>query len=301
MPANFDNVHIIINPAAGKNEPVLNTLNKIFNTHFHNWEVSITHQKGDGQRLAQNAIHNGADLVIAYGGDGTAMDVANGVMGHHVPLGILPGGTGNALAAEMGIPRDLKKAAEMICSGRWRTHIVDVGRIGDQIFLLRADMGTTEEVIGATDRDAKNRYGVIAYVVSAVKAMLNPKVSQYRMVFDGMDVQCEGLACLIANMGTVGTLDLSLSKSVDPTDGMLDVFVFSKDHFKNMRSIITNIVADLVHLRDLEASMLHFQTKEITVSVSDELSVSIDGEPITRTPVTASVVPQALQLVVPHE
>ena len=107
----YQNVVVIINPASGKQEPVLNTLNDVFRQHDLPWSIRITHQFGDAARFAREAVASGADLVVGYGGDGTQMEVANGLKGSAVPLGILPGGTGNAMAFELNIPRDLRQAA----------------------------------------------------------------------------------------------------------------------------------------------------------------------------------------------
>ena len=89
----YKKVHVIINPAAGHDEPILNVLNHVFHPAGVEWDNSLTHQSGDATRLAAEAAASGVDLVAAYGGDGTQMEVANGLMGTGVPQAILPGGT----------------------------------------------------------------------------------------------------------------------------------------------------------------------------------------------------------------
>lgn len=78
--ATFQHIHVIINPASGRNEPILNTLNTVWQPHDLNWQVSITHKLGDGARYARQAIESGAELIVAYGGDGTVRDVASGMI-----------------------------------------------------------------------------------------------------------------------------------------------------------------------------------------------------------------------------
>src|SRR5687768_7058761 len=131
----YQRIRVIINPAAGKNEPILNTLNDVFHGHELDWEVRITHKFGDATRLAQEAVADGVDLVAGYGGDGTQMEVANGLIGSDIPMAILPGGTGNAMAFELGIPRNLREAAALICQSR-KHRKIDLGRIGDRQFML---------------------------------------------------------------------------------------------------------------------------------------------------------------------
>ena len=82
-------IQVIINPAAGQPQPVLHTLNQDFREAGVTWDVSITQEAGDGTRLARQALDQGADVVVACGGDGTVMEVANGLVGSDVPLGIL--------------------------------------------------------------------------------------------------------------------------------------------------------------------------------------------------------------------
>jgi len=104
MDVPYKKVRVIINPAAGKDEPILNTINKVFHQYGVDWQVNITKKFGDATRLAKQAIADGVDLVAGYGGDGTQMEIANAVMGSETPMAILPGGTGNAMSFELQVP-----------------------------------------------------------------------------------------------------------------------------------------------------------------------------------------------------
>ena len=108
----YQRVHVVINPASGQNQPILNVLNDVFHSAGVKWDVSLTHQAGDAARQAREAAASGVDLVAAYGGDGTQMEVANGLMGTGVPQAILAGGTGNAIAHELGLPVKLVGVGE---------------------------------------------------------------------------------------------------------------------------------------------------------------------------------------------
>ena len=104
----YKRIQVIINPAAGHDEPILNVLNDVFHPAGVEWDISITHKFGDATRLAKEAVASGVDLVAGYGGDGTQMEVANGLLGSGVPQAILPGGTGNAMAHDLNVPINLK-------------------------------------------------------------------------------------------------------------------------------------------------------------------------------------------------
>ena len=104
------NIHIIINPAAGKKEAILPIINESMKEAGIKWEVSVTKEAGDGIQMARAAVKEGVDAIAVYGGDGTLMEVISGLMGSEVPLVILPGGSANIMATELAIHKDLKEA-----------------------------------------------------------------------------------------------------------------------------------------------------------------------------------------------
>src|SRR5579859_5577907 len=108
-------IHVIINPISGRPQPVLYTLNSVFRQAGVKWDVSVTHESGDARRAACKAAAEGADVVAVYGGDGTVLEAATGLLETNTPLAILPGGTANVLSIELGIPYDLAAAARIAC------------------------------------------------------------------------------------------------------------------------------------------------------------------------------------------
>ena len=105
----YKKVHIVINPASGKDEPILNVLNDVFHQHEDiEWTISVTKKYGDATAQAREAAEGGADLVAGYGGDGTQHEIANGILGTAAVMGVLPGGTGNGFATELGTPKELR-------------------------------------------------------------------------------------------------------------------------------------------------------------------------------------------------
>jgi diacylglycerol kinase (ATP) len=169
----YRRVHVVINPASGKDEPVLNVLNDVFRAHGVRWDISVTHGYGDATEQARAAIADGVDLVMGYGGDGTQHEIANAIVaaaaesGRTTPMGILPGGTGNGFAREMGVPTTLREAVEVLCTSS-ATRSIDVGRlravgqpkVDDRYFIQRLYIGIEPEE--QTSREMKDRYGVFA-------------------------------------------------------------------------------------------------------------------------------------------
>jgi len=114
MEKRIKNLHIIINPAAGIGESILPIINASMKEAGIKWEASITHQAGDAIRIAKAAVKEGIDALAVYGGDGTLMEAISGLMKSGIPLLILPGGSANVMAIELGIPTDLKEACMLL-------------------------------------------------------------------------------------------------------------------------------------------------------------------------------------------
>ena len=124
-------IHIIINPASGQPQPILNQINDVLYPAAVAWNVSITNQSGDAVRFTRQALEDGAEVVGAYGGDGTVMEVAQAVQGGEIPMAILPGGTANLMSVELGIPKDLAKAAQIMIDPESQIRCIDMGQVGE--------------------------------------------------------------------------------------------------------------------------------------------------------------------------
>jgi len=105
MEKKIKNIYIIINPAAGEEEAVLPIINTSMKEAGIAWEAFITHEAGDGIKFAQAAVKAGVDALAVYGGDGTLIEAISGLIGSEIPLAILPGGSANVAATELGIPK----------------------------------------------------------------------------------------------------------------------------------------------------------------------------------------------------
>jgi len=291
MTVPYKNIHVIINPAAGQDEPILNTLNDVFHRAGVEWEVSLTHKFGDAARLAQEAAASGVDLVVGYGGDGTQMEIANGVMGSDTPMAILPGGTGNAMAFELNIPRNLRQAAELICQSNNRRQ-VDLARIGDRQFMLRTYTGPGKEAVAS--REEKDKLGVLAYPLASLRILKRLKPVRYRATLDGEQVEDEGVMCFIFNAGAWGGVRLPKAVDISPSDGLLDVLTMSKtvQSFRSLASYELNTGKAKMYVH-------HRQAKEIVLEADPPQTVWIDGESYGKTPITATVIPQAISIVAP--
>jgi len=290
MTAPYPKVHVIINPASGPNRPILNTLNDVFRRYEVDWDVSITKHYGDATRQAKDAIARGVDLVVGDGGDGTQHELANAVLGADTPMGILLGGTGNGFAREMNIPKDLAPAVELLCTCK-NVRRVDVGRVGEEHFIQRLYAGVPPE--SQTSRESKERYGLLAYAITLPKQVLRGGESEYQLTVDGRRLQVSGMKCYIVNSGRTGT-GLSVDEDFSPVDGLLDVFVLSRNPLSLMSA-----EARFLHLPTPDARLYYWRGREITIEAQPEQAIWMDGEYHGNSPVTARVVPGALKVVAP--
>jgi len=290
----YQRIHVIINPASGQNQPILNVLNDVFHPSGVDWDISLTHKAGDATRQAQEAAARGVDLVAGYGGDGTQFEIANGLLGTGVPLAILPGGTGNAMAHELKIPLSLREAAQLTVSSPKRL-AVDLARIGEKVFMLRAYTGVSADE--AASREEKDRFGQLAYIQASLKFLIHRSQPRYRITVDGKVISGKALICYILNAGSIGgVLGVSLPNVADvsSSDGYLDLYAVSKEI-----QPIEAISHHLFKVGGSEAGIYHWSGKEITIEADPPQDVWVDGEIDGKTPITAVAIPQALEIVVP--
>jgi diacylglycerol kinase (ATP) len=284
-------VHIIINPASGQDRPVLKIINQVLGSKIE-WDVSITHKNGDAHRYAENALATGADVVAAYGGDGTVTEVANVLAGGDVPLAILPGGTGNGVARMLNIPMDLEQSVGLL-QHAFQLSAVDLGRINNHTFMLRADIGFMAVVGADTTRMAKNHLGKWAYAVSSIEhhALLTPHL--YQMSLDGQDIEVQGVICMIINIGAIAFGHRPFAKGLAPDDGLLDVLVLTRNDIIALGEVASSVVLGN------PSPMQHWQVKTAEIRTVPPLAMSADGELIENSPAQVQVLPKAVKVIVP--
>jgi len=298
-------VHVIVNPAPSRRVPLLAILNQAFRDAGIRWDISITHGIGDGSDLARKAVESGAEVVAVYGGDGTVMEVAAGLLGTDVPLLILAGGTGNLVAAELRLPFQLEKACDLVCGEQFKSCRIDAGMMGDRPFLLRIGCGIEVGVVQEATREMKDQFGKWAYVWAAIKRLQEIPEADYELVLDGKEtVRASGVACVVANAGTVGVGRLTLAPTVDVFDGKLDVFLLKRANIEGIVQIagkmtgLDRLIKD--EFPDLDASQAVTQWAVETVEIRTDpiLDIQVDGDVIAKTPQIVRVLPAALRVVV---
>ena len=280
---------VILNPAARSQRAasLCRTIEKIVGT---NVSLRRTSKPGEARSLARQAVLRGVTRIIAAGGDGTVNDVVNGIAGSSATLGILPVGTMNVFATELGLPREISECWKVILAGKTRE--IDLPTAAGHAFVQMAGVGFDAQALKETSWDAKRNLGPLSYVISAaqIAARKPPQLS----VQSG-DMLREGSFVLIGNGRYYGGPFPVFPKALID-DGLLDVIVLKNiGHLDLIRYLQGVLFGTHVGMPDVE----YFQTTSLTVTSAEEVPVEVDGEVIGNVPVTFECVPRRLRVLVP--
>jgi diacylglycerol kinase (ATP) len=253
-----------------------------------------TQETGDATRLAREAVAGGFDAVVVIGGDGTVNEAVNGVAGSEVPLAIIPTGTVNVLALELGIPLDPPDACRLLTEGSvsW----IDLGLAGERYFALMAGIGMDAAVVAGMNPTLKRALKEAAFVVQGVATLLTRE--EPLLIVETPDRRVEGYFIVIGNSSNYGGA-FGITPHADMRDGLLDVCVL-KD-----RSFLTTAwywIAALTNSHVNHPAVEYFRTETACIAVADgesEVLVQTDGEVAGHLPIDCRIAPRALRVIVP--
>ncbi|MFC9771457.1 MULTISPECIES: diacylglycerol/lipid kinase family protein [unclassified Pseudarthrobacter] len=242
------------------------------------WLETTKEDPGVGQ--AKEALEQGADIVIAAGGDGTVRCVAEVLAGGDVPMGLLPLGTGNLLARNLGMDvTDYDGAMAGALSGTERK--IDVVRAKrndpdkEQIFLVMAGVGYDATIMADTNEDLKGKVGWLAYVDAGIRNLPGKPVKA-TVVIDGETVLHRGVrSVMVGNCGKVqGGLEIFPDAKVD--DGLLDIAVLAPHHGKlGWLSVLAGIIGKG---RNRDTAVEYFQGKAVEITLEHADNYQLDGD-----------------------
>ena len=295
--------HLIYNPVAGPWN-VRPALKKVTTSLKHSgWEVvlRLTERPGDATTLACEAVQAGCDVAVVVGGDGTVNEAVNGLVGTQTALAVLPAGTGNMWAKQLGLatytlihPFRLREAAANLTEATIRP--VDVGRVNGRYFLCWAGIGLDAQVTTEMEprRRSTKRLGALPYAIAAVLVACDFRGVYTRIWLDGEIVRGRALLILVANIQQYTMFNVAREARID--DGLFDVFLFKGLGISYAAGHLLKIISQR-YLRDPE--VVHRQARRVEIRSQETLPVQVDGDPIGATPVTLEIVPCALRVLVP--
>lgn len=260
------------------------------------WETTIQ-DPGAGQ--AQQALESGVDMIIAAGGDGTIRVVCNEIARTGVAVGVLPHGTGNLLARNLGIPLNVKDALDVVFSGQDRaidlaTFTTDATE--ESVFLVMAGLGMDAAIMNGVDDQLKAKVGWVAYFVAGIKALRFAPVRVSISVDGGEFVKFRARTIVVGNVGFLqGGIPLLPDAEID--DGLLDVVVIAPKRFLGWLAIVIRVIS---RQKRTNEKLDRMTGKKIVIRAERPTPMQLDGDPVGEgSEITAQIQPGVLLIRVP--
>ncbi len=268
--------YIIINPISGRGKGKLaaTEIEKIFSKRNIRYEIIFTTKSGEAVELAKKAIHENFDVIVAVGGDGTVNEIAGEVSKSKKNLGIIPIGSGNGLARDLGIPVNIKAAIKnlLLCEEK----VIDVGYCNDHFFGCTAGVGF-DAYMGEKFKNLENR-GLMGYVKTFLKEFFNYKTQDYIIKFDEKEIKVNAFLITIANCKQWGN-NFYISPKSKNNDGKLEICVIKKFPKIIFPILVYRILCKTIHK---STYCMYFQSKYLTIETNGELTFHTDGEPFNN-------------------
>ena len=287
------NVRIIANPISGggRGRHLGETMCGALRSRGVESDLLITSRAGEAR---EEAAKPGYDCVVSVGGDGTTNEVANGIAGTGAMLAILPLGTANVVARQLGIPQSAEAVAELIVRNQSKT--MDVGLYQGRRFLLGAGAGPDAAIVAEIHASRGKRLGISGYYLPTLRVLSRYVWPAIRVVVDGEALCEDGHYAIVANCRfSAGVFRFTPKASVE--DGLLDVCVMRG---LSMPRLAVHAVASWLPGFTERAGVLYRQGRDVSLEAAEgEVLLQVDGDPAGRIPATFSVEPRALRVIAP--
>lgn len=293
--------HLIYNPLAGGQDPErdLDVIRSFLCQRVDTLVIWETTPDQFADALVQQAIAQGTQQIIVSGGDGTLSLAARALVGTEIPLGLIPQGTMNAFASALGVPRDLEAACEVLLTGQIQR--IDVARCNDIPMLLLMGIGVEAGMIEETAQSAKEFWGPLAYVPSAIRQLRSLSPFEVRMEIEGWIVETSVVALTVANAAAHTSILAQGPAEIVPDDGLLDVTLISVDTIPQALSTSYALLRSAQQGQSVDSQHVScFRTDRIKISTHPPQKIVIDGELTEITEVEVICIPASLSVIVPQ-
>jgi diacylglycerol kinase (ATP) len=290
---------VVLNPVAGQQDHA--AVRRVLGCRFEAARIQYEiHETSAGDRpgeIVRARLRDGFDLAVAAGGDGTVSAVIDGLVGSSAQLGIVPIGTGNLIARELGIPEEIEAAVALIADSPGERRI-DAMRIGERVFALNVSVGVSASVIGGTTSTNKNRFGRIAYVWTTIHKIFMLRPRRLSVAVDDVEHEYRTIEVAILNGGRLTRSFQREGQEIRLDDGQLDVLIVglnaSRDYVRYFFGILAGRPAKL-------PAHYHRAERHVTIRSKASLPVQADGDIIGMTPLDVDFLPGAVTVLVPAE
>jgi diacylglycerol kinase family enzyme/membrane-associated phospholipid phosphatase len=267
------------------------------------WDRALwleTTTEDPGRAMTEQALREGVDLVLGAGGDGTIRVICSGLAGTGIPFGLIPAGTGNLLARNMGIPLDEAAALDVAFDGVDKAlDLVQVSVDGGQPdhFAVMAGIGIDAVIMEGTDPNLKRAVGSAAYFLSAARNANHPALQATITMDEEQPIKRKAHIVVIGNVGFLQA-NIQLIPDARADDGLLDVLVASPRSIRDWARIATQVLA---RRRRLDAPIDRLTGRKVTITVDNPDQFQLDGDTVGECiTMTAEVRPLALTMRVPR-
>jgi YegS/Rv2252/BmrU family lipid kinase len=266
---------VVLNPVAGRTKAA--EVRRAIDRHFkqEEWQVTI-HETTAGESIAdlvRGVVDQGLDVVIAAGGDGTVSAVVDGLVSSGVPLGILPAGTTNVVAQELGVPSGLDRACQLI-AGEHIIRAIDALQMEDQFFVLSIGLGLDAQAMESTTQEQKRRFGKLAYIWVILKLIFGIQPHAFTIIADGRQRRVKAADILMTNVSTL-TRPFRWGPHIAPDDGQIDIVIMRA---RNMIDVLGVIYDILVPGRPRRNRNLRFWSAQSSIIVIAERPLPAQGD-----------------------
>jgi len=298
---------VVVNPGASRLGPdERSTLDVALSALDHGHRLLETRSDPGSGRRIESGIHDalaaGCRRFVAVGGDGTVAQVAGALLRARprcpsAVLGIVPAGTANVLARDLGLPLSLPAAIALALGGD-HTLELDVMVAGDRPVLTQVGIGVDAQMIRHTSREARNRHGRLAYAREFLKRFLRASPARFEISIDGEEHRFRAWQVVVANVGALGAPSFTWGPAIDPSDGILDVCIYRARGLRESLKLVPRVLSGRHH-RDAASDFLKARER-VVIRTHGPMLVQGDGEVLGRTPVTLDFKPHALRVCVPR-
>lgn len=290
---------IIYNPTAGREafKKDLAIVLQRFEEAGYETSTHATTGEGDATAAAKAAVERRFELVIIVGGDGTINEVIHGIAEQEFrpQIGIIPTGTTNDFARALMIPRDTKKAVDIILNDK--TMLLDVGKINDQYFMNIAGGGELTELTYDVPIKMKAMLGQLAYYVKGIEMLPSLKPMKTKIEYDGNVVDEDIMLFLVTNTNSVGGFE-KLAPDAKVNDGYFHIIILRKVNLADFIRIATLALRG-THIDDKD--IIYTRAKNIKVTPAERMQLNVDGEYGGLLPGEFINLQQHIQFIVPDE
>ena len=289
----FSRILIIYNPISGRRrKPLLDGVVGRLTAAGCTVDVSCTGKRGDAERMAAEASPDRYDVIAVAGGDGTINEVLNGMTKTSLPLGLIPMGTANVLAAEIGLPVTADAIAQTLLTGKRQP--IDVGIAGTRRFVMMAGVGFDADVVQGIIPGLKRAVGKGAYVWQSLVEILRYRPQRFRLTLDG--IEYSAASAVFAN-GHFYAGRFTCAPEASLTDGKLHVCLFKTSGRLSVIRYGNALMLGTLHKRrDIEI----IPATRIRVDGEDGSPVHGDGDILAVTPLDIGIEPGGVELIVPE-